>query len=471
MQDEIRPQRGPQEQVLSTPADVAFFGGAAGGGKSWALLLEPLRHKGNSQFACVIFRRTYPQVTNPGGLWDESVKLYPLVGATQRESDLEWRFPSGATVKFAHLQHESNRLDWQGSAIPLLGFDELTHFTRSQFFYMLSRNRSLSGVRPYIRATCNPVPDDDPTGGWIHEFISWYIGEDGFAIPERSGVVRWFVNVQDTLHWADNAQELIERFPHIRDLQPKSFTFIKSSLYDNKILMRQDPGYLANLQALPLVDRERLLGDAERGGNWKIKPSAGKVFNRGWFEIVDAAPAGGRTVRFWDLAATEKEVSKSDPDYTAGVKMRRVGDVYYVLDAVAEQISPAQTDALLKNTASQDGASVDIRLEREGGASGKRDASHNVAMLAGYDVRTIPPQGDKVTRAKGFSAQALAGNVKLVRGAWNARYLSTLHEFPEGAHDDLVDASSGAFNELTSGGAATAPAVVTTQASVKEMFG
>lgn len=471
MQTEIRPQPGPQEQVLSTPADVAFFGGAAGGGKSWALLLEPLRHKDNPDFACVVFRRTYPQVTNPGGLWDESVKLYPLVGATQRESDLEWRFPSGATVKFAHLQHESNRLDWQGSAIPLLGFDELTHFTRSQFFYMLSRNRSLSGVRPYIRATCNPVPDDDPTGGWIHEFIGWYIGEDGYAIPERSGVVRWFVNVHDTLHWADNAQELVSRFPHIRDLQPKSFTFIKSSLYDNKILMRQDPGYLANLQALPLVDRERLLGDTERGGNWKIKPSAGKVFNRGWFEIVDAAPAGGRTVRFWDLAATEKQLAKDDPDFTAGVKMRLVGGIYYVLDAVAEQISPAQTDMLLKNTASQDGLSVGIRLEREGGASGKRDASHNVAMLAGYDVRTIPPQGDKVTRAKGFSAQALAGNVKLVRGAWNAHYLSTLHEFPEGAHDDLVDASSGAFNELTGTATATAPAVVTTQASVKEMFG
>jgi len=440
MRTEIRPQLGPQEQVLSTPADVAFFGGAAGGGKTWALLIEPLRHKDNAEFACVIFRRTYPQVTNPGGLWDEAMKIYPLVGAAPRQSELAWRFPSGATVRFAHLQHENNRLDWQGAQVPLLGFDELTHFTRVQFFYLLSRNRSLSGVRPYVRATCNPVPEDDATGGWIHEFVDWYLDEDGYAIPERSGVLRWFVNVNDTLHWADSREELTERFPAVL---PKSFTFIRSSLFDNQILMRQDPGYLANLQALPLVDRERLLG-----GNWKIKPAAGKVFNRGWFEIVDAVPAGGREVRFWDLAATEKSIAKPDPDFTASCKMRRVGDMYYILDATADREAPGRIDALIKNNATQDGRDCAIRLEREGGASGVRDARNTVSMLAGFDARSIPPQGDKVTRAKGLAAQAEVGNVKVLRAPWNSRFLATLHDFPEAAHDDEVDAASGAFNEL-----------------------
>lgn len=440
MLTKIRAQAGPQEHALASPADIVIYGGAAGGGKTWALLLEPLRHRERQDFSCVIFRRTYPQVTNPGGLWDESFKLYPLVGAQPRQSELSWRFPSGAVVRFAHLQHETSRLDWQGAQIPLICFDELTHFTREQFFYLLSRNRSLSGVKPYVRATCNPVPDDDPTGGWIHEFISWYLGEDGYAIAERSGVVRWFVNINDTLHWADTPDELIAQFP---DTLPKSFTFIKSSLYDNKILMTQDPGYLANLQALPLVDRERLLG-----GNWKIKPEAGKVFNRGWFEVVDAVPAGGRTVRFWDLAATEKKLAKDDPDFTAGVKMRRVGDIYYVLDAVAVQESPSRVDTLIKNTSAQDGREVEVRFEREGGASGVRDARNTVTMLAGYDVRAVAPLGDKITRAKGLAAQAEAGNVKLVRGPWNDRYLRTLHGFPDAPHDDEVDASSGAFNEL-----------------------
>lgn len=436
----MRPQPGPQEAFLASSADIAFYGGAAGGGKSWALLLEPLRHKDNPEFSCVIFRRTYPQVTNPGGLWSESEKVYSPAGAVPRQTDLLWRFPSGAVVRFAHLQYETNRLDWQGAQIPLIGFDELTHFTRDQFFYMLSRNRSLSGVRPYVRATCNPVPSDDPTGGWIHDFISWYIDENGYAIPERSGVLRWFVNVNNALHWADSPAELANRFPNVT---PKSFTFIRSSLFDNKILMQYDPGYLANLQALPLVDRERLLG-----GNWKIKPAAGKVFNRAWFEIVEAAPAAGRTVRFWDLAATEKSVAKPDPDFTASNKMRRVGGTYYILDATADQGAPGRIDTIIKNTTIQDGRDVAVRFEREGGASGVRDARNTVAMLAGYDVHSLRPQGDKVLRAKGLAAQAEVGNVKLVRGAWNDRLLRQLHEFPDGAHDDEVDAASGAFNEL-----------------------
>lgn len=444
-QIQIRAQAGPQETFLSSAADLVIYGGAAGGGKSFALLLEPLRHVRNAQFNAVVFRRTSVQVRNPGGLWDESMKVYPLLQATPREYLLEWEFPSGATVKFAHMEHEKNRLDWQGAQIPLIAFDELTHFTRDQFFYMLSRNRSLCGVRPYMRATCNPTPDDDPVGGWVHEFVSWYIGDDGYALTERSGVVRWFVVFNDELRWSDDPAALRAQYP---GSEPKSFAFILSSVFDNPILLEADPGYLANLMALPLVDRERLLGDGKRGGNWKIKPSAGKVFNRGWFEIVDAAPAGGRTVRFWDLAATERAVAKADPDFTAGVKMRRVGDVYYILDAIAEQASPGRTDALVRNTASQDGLQVAIRFEREGGASGVRDARNTVAMLAGYDVRAVAPQGDKVMRAKGLAAQAEAGNVKLVRGAWNDRFLRTLHAFPDGAHDDEVDGASGAFNDL-----------------------
>lgn len=308
MTTSIRPQRGPQSAFLSSAADLVIYGGAAGGGKSFALLLEPLRHVRNPQFNAVIFRRTSVQVRNPGGLWDESMKLYPLLGGVPREYLLEWQFPSGATIKFAHMEHEKNRLDWQGSQLPLIAFDELTHFTRPQFTYMLSRNRSLCGVRPYMRATCNPVPDDDPIGGWVHEFMGWYIGDDGYALPDRSGIVRWFAVDNDELHWADSAAELHARYP---GSAPKSFTFILSSVFDNKILLDADPGYLANLMALPLVDRERLLGDGTRGGNWKIKPSAGKVFDRGWFEIVAAAPAAGRTVRFWDLAATEKTIARS----------------------------------------------------------------------------------------------------------------------------------------------------------------
>src|SRR3954466_6097351 len=93
--ERIGPQSGPQEAFLATPADIAIYGGAAGGGKSFALLLEPLRHVGNKSFGGVIFRRTSPQITNEGALWDEAGELYPLVGGAARVGGLEYRFPLG----------------------------------------------------------------------------------------------------------------------------------------------------------------------------------------------------------------------------------------------------------------------------------------------------------------------------------------------------------------------------------------
>jgi predicted phage terminase large subunit-like protein len=165
-------------------------------------------------------------------------------------------------------------------------------------------------------------------------------------------------------------------------------------------------------------------------------------------------PAGGEEVRFWDLAATEKKMlaktnRKNDPDYTAGCRMKKVHGVYYVLDAQAAQIGPTDADNLIKNTASQDTRACKVRWEIEGGASGIRDNLHLVQLLAGYDCAGVRPEGDKIVRAKGLAAQALAGNVKLLRGDWNTRWLNHMHGQPELPHDDEMDAASGAFNELT----------------------
>lgn len=442
---EIKPQAGPQERFLSCPADFVLYGGAAGGGKTWALLIEPLRHIHNADFGAVIFRRTNPQITAEGGLWDESHKIYPHLGGRPYYSPpLSWAFPSGAKITLTHMQHESNRLDWQGSQIPLICYDEVAHFTRQQFFYMLSRNRSTCGVRPYIRATCNPAPPDDPIGGWLHEFVGWYIDEDGWAIPERSGRVRWFIVVNDALRWADAPEELRSAYP---DSEPKSFSFIASSIYDNRILLRSDPGYLANLKALPLVERERLLGDTKRGGNWLIRPTAGQVFKREWFEMVGAVPAHAQRVRYWDKAGTT-----GGGDYSAGVLIAKDDDgVYYVEDVVHGQWSALARERIIRQTAELDRANrghVTIYVEQEPGSGGKESAEATVRNLAGFVVHAERVTGDKVTRAKQFSAQCEARNVKVMNAPWASSYLAELESFPDGAHDDQVDGSSGAFNKL-----------------------
>ena len=170
----ISAQPGPQTEFLRTPADICIYGGAAGGGKTVGLILEPLRHVGRvANFTAVFFRRTTPQITNPGALWDETLNFYPRLGGTPHLGAREWRWSRGGKIKFSHLQFDTTVYDWQGAQIALICFDELTHFTAHQFFYMVSRNRSTCGVRPYIRATCNPDADS-----WVADFLAWWINPE-----------------------------------------------------------------------------------------------------------------------------------------------------------------------------------------------------------------------------------------------------------------------------------------------------
>lgn len=460
---EIKPQEGPQEMFLSSPADIAVYGGAAGGGKTWAIIADPLRHYNNPNFSGVIFRRTYPMIESEGGLWEESGKVYPLVGAKPRQRDLKWVFPSGMTIRFAHMQHESDKLNWQGAQIPFIGFDELTHFTESQFFYMLSRNRSVSaGINGYIRATCNP-----DALSWVKRFLAPWV--DKFShIKAESGEILWMVQDGGMIKWYRTQEEALTdpdnaHIMHVAEIDPdvdprelvKSVTFIKSTIYDNKILIRQQPAYLGSLLALPFVERQQLLH-----GDWDVLPEAGKVFDRAWFEVVDEVPAmvtdgPSKTydVRFWDFAATEKAQKGDDPDYTVGTRLRKANGKYYIVDVIRERMSPAQLEQLITNVASQDGKNVTVRWEQEAASSGKIATSRFAAVLAGYDARGIRPQGDKLTRALPFSAQVEAQNVKLKRAEWNEGWLTELHHFPDAPHDDCVDSASGAFNFLARYGA------------------
>jgi predicted phage terminase large subunit-like protein len=438
----ISPQPGPQMAFLATPADIAIYGGAAGGGKTWALLMEPLRHVANPDFGAVVFRRTTVQVRNPGGLWDESAKLYPLAGGAPKSHALEWRFPSGAKVRFSHLEHDKTVYNWQGAQIPLICFDELTHFSARQFWYLVSRNRSLSGVRPYIRATCNPDADS-----WVAELIAWWLDpETGLPIPERAGVARWFVRIGDGLIWADEPDALSAHVSPATGapIPPKSLTFVAARLADNSALTAADPGYLANLLALPEVERARLLD-----GNWRVRPASGLYFQRGWCKVVDAPPADLQIVRGWDLAATPK-TERNDPDWTCGTKIGRDRDTgrYIVLHHVRERDTPARVEALIRNTAGQDGTAVEISLPQDPGQAGKAQVAALVRALEGFVARATPETGDKVTRFGPFSAQAQAGNVDVLRGPWNEEWFTALESFPEAAHDDDADSTSRAFNSF-----------------------
>lgn len=269
----IKAQKGYQEKVLSCSADIVISGGAAGAGKTFALEMEPLRHIHIPKFGGVIFRREITQITSEGGLWDTAMSFYPNIGARMVSSPTHKAvFNSGSKLQFSGLQQEKDVLKWQGSQIAFLGFDELTHFTEKQFFYLLSRNRSTCGIRPYCRATCNPDPDS-----WVREFIDWWIDPvSGYILPERDGVIRYFTRDGDNIVWGSSPDDVVDQCGHIfsnpafkdTDIKNlvKSFTFIEGDIHDNKELLGKDPGYLANLMALSSDDKAALLDK-----NWNLK--------------------------------------------------------------------------------------------------------------------------------------------------------------------------------------------------------
>jgi predicted phage terminase large subunit-like protein len=194
---------------------------------------------------------------------------------------------------------------------------------------------------------------------------------------------------------------------------------------------------------LPLLERERLLG-----GNWKIRPAAGLYFKREWCAVVDQVPADLDVVRYWDLAATEK-TEFNDPDWTVGIKLGRDKDGgYWLLDMVRRRENPGDVERLLLDTATQDGKLVRIGFGKDPGQAGKSQALHLVRAFSGFTVAPSPESGDKLTRFGPFSSQCRAGNVKILQGPWNEDLFRILEGFPDLAHDDEVDACSGALEML-----------------------
>ena len=440
---------------MATPASICIYGGAAGGGKTFGLLLSPLRYKNVPGFGCTIFRKNFNQIFAQGGLWDESSNIYrDIKGAVPKFSRGQWQFCNNdgqvlSKVTFAHIEREDDVHRWQGSQICELAFDELTHFSEKMFFYMLSRNRSSCGVEPFVRATCNP-----DANSWVAKFIEWWIDPDtGYPVPERSGKLRWFIRRNEILHWANTRQELWEKFdlktPE-EQAEPRSVTFIMSKLSDNQELLKVNPGYLANLKALSEIERERLLY-----GNWKIKSAAGLYFRRTQLgDILNSVPADVvQWVRCWDLAATEKTPT-GDPAYTAGVLMgKRKNGRYVVADIINKQMSASDVRKTIKLTAQADRATykrVRVRLPKDPGQAGKEQAESYIKYLSGFDVTTVAESGTKEARAEPMAAQWQAGNFDIVYGAWNEEYLLQLENFPEGKFKDMVDASANGFAEIES---------------------
>lgn len=233
-------------KFMSRSEYEALYGGAAGGGKSDALVMEALRQINIPNYRGIIFRKTFPQLTE---LIDKSMSLYPVADkrAKYNSSAHCWTFSSGAKIYFGNMQHIKDKINYQGKQFDFVGFDELTHFTWEEYSYLMSRNRpSGPGTRVYIRATANP-------GGIGHAWV-----KDRFVTAAKPG------------------KKIIESYkvktPEGKTVELKrDRVFIPASIFDNKRLLENDPNYLANLAMMPEAEKKALLY-----GDWNS--FSGQVF-------------------------------------------------------------------------------------------------------------------------------------------------------------------------------------------------
>ena len=235
-----------QAEFQSRGEYEALYGGAAGGGKSDALVAEALRQVHIPHYKAILFRKTFPQLRE---LILKSLKIYKSAypDAVYNSTEHVWKFPSGARIYFGSMPNKDSYLKYQGLSFAFIGFDELTHFTREEYEYLISRNRADGdGVRVYIRATANPGGIGH---GWVKErFIT--------AAPPNTTI-----RFETEVRMPDGSMKKMER----------TRVFIPSSVFDNQELLNNDPNYLANLASLPEAQKNALLY-----GDWDT--FSGQVF-------------------------------------------------------------------------------------------------------------------------------------------------------------------------------------------------
>lgn len=386
-----------QAIFLRLPHREAFYGGAGGGGKSEGLLMGALQHVDVPGYAALLFRRTYQQLTLPEGLITRSHEWLAHTDAHWNGERKEWRFPSGAVVRFGHMQYEQSKHEYQGGAYQYIAYDELTAFTESQYRFLFGWLRRKEGVDVPLRMRSGSNP-----GGLGHFWVRDYFN-----------------------------------LPHGRAERP----FIPASIEDNPHLDRES--YRESLSYMDPITRLQI-----ESGDWTARASGG-FFRTDQIEVVDRVPPHSTHVRYWDLAATD-EADVYASARTAGIRMAVDRDgVFYIVHSETARKAPGPRDRLIEQVTKIDGRDVEVWIEQEPGSGGKHQAYYLGTRLAGFTVNALRPTGDKVVRAGPLASQVEFGNVRIVRGEWNHEFLDELDAFPGAAVKDQVDAASGAFEVLT----------------------
>lgn len=391
----------------------AFYGGAAGGGKSVALLMCGLQYVDVPGYNGLILRNTYKNLIKPSGILDLAHSWLINTDAKWDDKASCYRFPNfvtggyegGATLSFGYMDGPKDHWQFQGPEFQFVGLDELVQLREFQAVYLFSRMRRLEEYMHiplrYRVASNPPSRDQIARGEWVkRRYVDPKTREPGaIYIPARMD---------------DNP-------------------------YLDKITYRQ------SLSKLDPVTRRQL-----RDGDWEVR-AQGNMFDRSWFPVLRELPKDIiASVRYWDLAATEPSKEGKDPDYTSSCKMHLNKRGMFIIEHMHRfRKSPGSQEDMIRQSAELDGKRCKVVIEQEPGASAKILIDDIVRKaLAGWKACGRKVSKSKFHRAGPLSTMAEACNVYVMPGTWNDPFFDEIEVFPDGEHDDMTDTASGAYSEL-----------------------
>lgn len=386
--------------LMTCPVKDIFFGGARGGGKTDGMLGYWLRHsaKYGNKAKGILFRRTMPELDE---VVSRSQEIYAPLGAEFKTSKKTWIMPDGATLKMRYLERDDHATRYQGHSYSWAGFDELGNWAMPDAIDKIRATlRSAHGVPCCMLSTGNP-------GGLGHTWI-----KDRY-IKNRKPLEAFYDEAKKT--WR---------------------VYIPSRLQDNKILCENDPEYVNRLAASGAA----WLVKAWLEGDWDAVQE-GAILKREYWGYYSVVPAFNEIIQSWDTAFKAKQENDNSVCLTIGVTR----SAYFIIDCWCGKIEFPE----LKNTAISLAAKYKPnRILIEDKASGQsliQELQRNTTL----PVLPIKVDTDKVARANAVTGLLAAQRVFLPSdGSWVLDFVDECALFPEGVHDDRVDALTQGLNHL-----------------------